>query len=188
MRILIAEDESIIRMGLKSMLQEMGHKVYAASDGQKALDMAREHSPDLAILDIKMPHLNGLQVAENLARTQPMPILLLTAFSQQELIEIASDLPIQGYLVKPIQPQELSAAISVASKRFADNQTLESEKIKLEEKLAARKIIDRAKGKLMDEGLSEDEAYRFLQKQARDNHRSMKETAEAVLNQEMPGT
>ncbi len=118
MRILIAEDESIIRMGLKSMLQEHDHKVYAAADGREALQLARNHSPDLAILDIKMPHLNGLQVAETLARTQPMPILLLTAFSQKELVDIATDLPIQGYLVKPIQPQELSAAIAVASKTF----------------------------------------------------------------------
>lgn len=182
MRILIAEDESIIRMGLKSMLQDLGHKVYAARDGEAALDAARTHNPDLAILDIKMPKLNGLQVAAALARSQPMPILLLTAFSQQELVEIATDLPIQGYLVKPIQQQELSAAIAVASKRFADSQALESEKIKLENKLAARKIIDRAKGKLMDEGLSEEEAYLYLQKQARDKHQSMQKTAEAFLD------
>ena len=168
-------------MGLKSMLQEMDHKVYAAADGREALRLARQHSPDLAILDIKMPHTNGLQVAETLARTQPMPILLLTAFSQRELVDIATELPIQGYLVKPIQPQELSAAIAVASKRFAESQALESEKLKLEEKLAARKIIDRAKGKLMVEGLSEETAYRFLQKQARDHNQTLKETAEAVL-------
>jgi len=181
MRILIADDESLIRMGLKSMLQEMEHKVYAAADGREALKLAKLHFPDLAILDIKMPELNGLQVAETLARIQPMPILLLTAFSQRELVDIATDLPIQGYLVKPIQPQELSAAIAVASKRFADSQALESEKRKLEEKLAARKLIDRAKGKLMDEGLSEDEAYRFLQTQARNKHQSMRQTAESIL-------
>lgn len=181
MRILIAEDESIIRLGLKSMLQEMGHKVYAAADGREALQLARYHAPDLAVLDIKMPHKNGLEVAQTLSRTQPMPILLLTAFSQKELVDIATELPIQGYLVKPIQPQELSAAISVATKRFADNQALEIEKLKLEEKLAARITLDRAKGKLMKEGLSEENAYRFLQKHARDNNQTMQETAEAIL-------
>ncbi len=181
MRILIAEDESIIRLGLKSMLQEMGHKVYAASDGRSALDLAQEYDPDLAILDIKMPTLNGLQVAEKLSRTQPMPILLLTAFSQQELVEIASDLPIQGYLVKPIKAQDLSAAITVAHKRFTEGQALRSENVQLEDKLATRKIIDRAKGVLMDGGLSEEEAYHFLQKQARDKQQTMKETAESLL-------
>ncbi|MDX1415316.1 MAG: response regulator [Candidatus Promineifilaceae bacterium] len=182
MRILIADDEPIIRMGLKSMLQELNHKVYAAVDGREALQLAKQHRPELAILDIKMPKLNGLQVADTLARTQPMPILLLTAFSQAELVDIATELPIQGYLVKPIQPQELSAAIAVASKRFADQQALESEKIKLEERLAARKLIDRAKGKLMGQGYSEEDAYRILQKQARDNNQTMKQVAEAVLN------
>lgn len=182
MRILIAEDESIIRMGLKSMLQEMGHTVYAASNGQQAMDLAFSHDPDLAILDIKMPKLNGLQVAQNLAQTHPMPILLLTAFSQQELVDIASDLPIQGYLVKPIKPQDLSAAIAVAHKRFAESQALQSEKMTLEDKLASRKIIDRAKGILMNEGLSEEEAYHFIQKQARDKQQTMKETAEDLLS------
>ena len=104
MRILIAEDESIIRMGLKSMLQEMGHEVFAAADGREALQLARHYLPDLAILDIKMPKTDGLQAAKTLARTQPMPILLLTAFSQQDLVDQATELPIQGYLVKPIHP------------------------------------------------------------------------------------
>jgi response regulator NasT len=181
MRILIAEDESIIRMGLKSMLQEMGHEVFAAANGRDALQLARRFTPDLAILDIRMPYTDGLQVAKVLDRTQPMPILLLTAFSQQDLIDQATELPIQGYLVKPIQPQELSAAIAVATKRFAETQELEAEKIKLQEKLAAQKLIERAKGKLIEAGLSEEEAYRFLQQQARKNRRSMEAVAQAVL-------
>ena len=128
-----------------------------------------------------MPYTDGLQVAKVLDRTQPMPILLLTAFSQQDLIDQAAELPIQGYLVKPIQPQELSAAIAVATKRFAETQALEADKIKLQEKLAAQKLIDRAKGKLIEAGLSEEEAYRFLQQQARKNRRSMLEVAQALL-------
>ena len=181
MRILIAEDESIIRMGLKSMLQEMGHEVYAAADGREALQLARHHSPDMAILDIKMPKTDGLQAAKTLARTQPMPILLLTAYSQQDLVDRATELPIQGYLVKPVQPPELSAAITVARKRFAETQALEADKVRLEEQLETRKLVERAKGKLMERGLSEEEAYRVLQQHARANRMSLKEVAEAVL-------
>lgn len=128
-----------------------------------------------------MPHTDGLQFAKVLDHTQPMPILLLTAFSQQDLIDQATELPIQGYLVKPIQPQELSAAIAVATKRFAETQQLEAEKIKLQEKLAAQKMIERAKGKLIEAGLNEEEAYRFLQQQARKNRLSIQEVAQAVL-------
>lgn len=181
MRILIADDEAIIRLGLKAMLQEMGHEVLAATNGREALEMARRHYPDLAILDIKMPYTDGLQAAHTLSRTQPMAILLLTAFSEQDLIEKATDLPIQGYLVKPIKPEELSAAIAVASKRFAETQVLVRENVKLEQRLAARKLVDQAKGKLMEKGLSEEEAYRFVQQQARSNRQSMQEAAEAIL-------
>lgn len=181
MRILIADDESIIRMGLKAMLQEMGHEVYAATNGREALQMARSHAPDLAILDIKMPYTDGLQAARTLSRTQPIPILLLTAFGEQELIEKATDLPIQGYLIKPLQPAELSAAIAVAVKRFDEAQALVARSTALEEQLAARKVIDQAKGKLMQSGLSEEEAYRLVQKHARNNRQSMLEAAQAIL-------
>ena len=181
MRILIAEDESIIRMGLKSMLQEMGHEVFAAADGREALQLARHHLPNLAILDIKMPKTDGLQVAKTLARTQPMPILLLTAFSQQDLVDEATELPIQAYLVKPIQPPELSAAIAVATKRFAESEILRAEKARLEEQLVSRKLVEQAKGKLMEKGLTEEEAYLALQKHARSNRMSLKEVAQALL-------
>ena len=181
MRILIADDESIIRMGLKAMLVGMGHEVLTAVNGREALEMARRHQPDLAVLDIKMPFTNGLQVAETLSRTNPLPILMLTAFSEQDLIEEASSLPIHGYLIKPIEPEELSAAIAVARKRFADNQVLTQKALQLEETLESRKIIDRAKGKLMEKGLSEEDAYHLIQTQARSLNKSMKLVALAIL-------
>lgn len=181
MRILIAEDEAIIRMGLKAMLQEMGHEVYAAADGREALRLARQFEPDMAILDIKMPKTDGLQAAQTLARIQPMPILLLTAFSQADLVERATELPIQGYLLKPVLAPELSAAIAVATKRFAESKALEAENAELEEKLETRKLVEKAKGKLMERGLSEEEAYHVLQQHARANRLTLKEVAEAVL-------
>jgi response regulator NasT len=181
MKILIADDESIIRLGLKAMLQEMGHQVLAATNGREALQMARRHRPELAILDIKMPFTDGLQAARTLSLTQPMPILLLTAYSQQDLIEKATDLPIHGYLIKPVKPEELTAAIAVARKRFGESQTLAERTEELQETLEMRKLIDRAKGKLMQTGLSEEEAYRALQKRARDRRQSMAEVARAIL-------
>jgi AmiR/NasT family two-component response regulator len=181
MKILIADDESIIRMGLKAMLQEMGHEVLAATNGREALAMARRHQPDLAILDIKMPYTDGLQAAKTLARTQPLPILLLTAFSERDLIEKATELPIQGYLIKPIKQEELTAAIAVAHKRFADNQALVQRAGQLEDTLATRKLVDRAKGKLMATGMTEEEAYRTLQQRARDSRQSLRQVAEAML-------
>ncbi len=183
MRILIADDESIIRMGLKAMLVEMGHEVVSAVNGREALDMARRHQPEMAILDIKMPFSNGLQVAQTLSRTQPMPILVLTAFSEHDLIEEASELPIHGYLIKPIKPEELAAAIAVAHKRFADAQRLNEKATQLEEMLESRKLIDRAKGKLMAKGLSEADAYHFIQTQARNLNKSMKLVALAILKE-----
>lgn len=181
MRILIAEDESIIRMGLKAMLQDMGHEVFAAADGRTALQLAQLNKPEMAILDIKMPKVDGLEVAKTLSRVQPMPILLLTAFSQEDLVDQATELPIQGYLVKPIQSPELSAAITLAKKRFAEKQALEAENVRLEERLETRKLVDMAKGKLMEKGLSEEEAYRALQQHARNNRLSIREVAEAIL-------
>lgn len=183
MRILIADDESIIRMGLKGMLNDLGHEVLAAANGREALQLARRHNPDLAILDIKMPYTTGLQAAKTLGKTQPMPILLLTAFSEQDLIEEAGNLPIQGYLIKPIKPEELSAAITIASKRFEDTLTLQQRADKLENELVTRKLIDRAKGKLMASGLSEEEAYNTIQQQARANRQSMRQVAITILNQ-----
>jgi response regulator NasT len=181
MRILIADDESIIRMGLKSMLQELGHEVMTATNGREAVQMVRRHQPDLAILDIKMPYTDGMQAAQTLARLHPLPVLLLTAFSDQELIEAATDLPIQGYLIKPVKSEELAAAIAVAAKRFSENEMLQERADKLENELITRKLIDRAKGKLMAAGLTEEEAYRAIQQRARENQQSMRQVAQAIL-------
>jgi response regulator NasT len=181
MRILIADDESIIRMGLKSILQELGHEVLTAVNGRDALEMARRHHPDLAILDIKMPYTDGLQAAKTLARSQPMPILLLTAFSEQDLIDKATDLPIHGYLIKPVKPEELSAAITVASKRFLESQALQEEAKKLAEALKTRKLLDKAKAKLMATGMSEEEAYKTIQTKARNGRKTLRAIAREIL-------
>ncbi len=183
MRILIADDESIIRLGIKAMLNELGHEVLAASNGREALQMAQRHQPDLAILDIKMPYTDGLQAVKTLARNHPMPILLLTAFSEQDLIEEAADLPIQGYLLKPIKQEELAAAIAIAVHRFQDTAHLQQRADKLEDELVTRKLIDRAKSKLMAAGLTEDEAYQTIQQRARTNRQSMRQVALSILQQ-----
>lgn len=186
MKILIADDESIIRMGLKSMLQELGHAVWAATNGREALQMARRQPFDLAILDIKMPFTDGLQAAKTLSKNHPMPIILLTAYSQDDLIEKAADLPIHGYLIKPIKREELSAAIAIATKRFQELISLAEEKLQLAQALEERKTIEKAKGKLMKTGLNEEEAYLWLQKHARDNRKSMHQAALTVLRWAKP--
>lgn len=181
MLILIADDESIIRMGLKSMLEVMGHQVLAATNGREAIRIVERQHPDLAILDIRMPYTDGLHAARSIMATCPIPILFLTAFSEQDLIARATDLPIQGYLIKPIQPDELSAAITLAVKRFAESRALAEQAAQLEAELAARKLIDRAKGRLMQEGLSEEEAYRSIQERARRERITLAAAAAAVL-------
>lgn len=182
MRILIADDESIIRMGLKQMLSEMGHYVVSASNGREALQMARKHLPDLAILDIKMPHTDGIKVAQSLAKSNPLPIIMLTAFSDDDLIARASNLPIQGYLVKPVREGELKAAIAVACRRFEESKELRLNNQRLAIALETRKLVDRAKGKLMvEKGLNEEDAYRLLQMRARDSQKSMADIANGIL-------
>ena len=181
MRILIADDESIIRLGLKAMLAEMGHEVISAMNGREAIQMAKRQLPDLAILDIKMPFTDGLQAAKAICRERPIPILILTAFSDSDLIEKATDLPIQGYLIKPIQPADLTAAISVATKRFEEGKELTERAQQLEEDIKTRKLVERAKGKLMLTGLSEEDAYRALQIHARKNRMTMGDAARSIL-------
>jgi response regulator NasT len=183
MRILIADDEPIIRMGLQSMLEELGHEVITAANGREALQQARHHQPQMAILDIKMPYTDGLQAAATLSRNQPLPILLLTAYSDRELIDQATDLPIHGYLVKPVNAGELAAAISVAAKRFEESQQLRSRSSQLEEQLETRKLVDRAKAVLIASGLSEEAAYKVIQQQARNSGHSMRQVALAILKQ-----
>ena len=184
MRVLIADDESIIRLGLRSMLREMGHEVLAAANGREALEMARNHPVDLAILDIKMPFTDGLQAAKTLARLNPIPIIMLTAYSDQELIDKATDLPIHGYLVKPVQKGDIAAAIAVAVKRFQDAQQLQQQADDLHQQLETRKLLDRAKARLMEmQNLSEDEAYHTIQTVARQQQQTIRQIAEAILRQ-----
>ncbi len=181
MRILIADDESIIRLGLRAMLQRLGHEVVMAPNGREALQRAREIQFDLAILDIKMPLTDGLQAARVLSQRQPLPIILLTAFSEQDLVERATDLPVHGYLVKPVQEEALAAAIAVAHKRFSESLQLQAQAEKLAGQLAARKLIERAKGQLMAQGLSEEAAYQTLQQEARSRRLSLQQVALGVL-------
>jgi len=181
MRILIADDESIIRLGLKAMLQELGHEVISAMNGREAIQMAKTQQPEMAILDIMMPYTDGLQAAKAINENRPVPILLLTAFSDMDLIEKATDLPIQGYLIKPVQPAELTAAISVARKRFEEKSALLVRAEQLAEDIKTRKLVERAKGRLMKSGLSEEGAYRALQLHARKNRMSMRDAAGDIL-------
>lgn len=181
MRILIADDEPIIRMGLKVMLEDMGHSVTAVANGREALEHFRRRPPELAVLDIDMPFTNGLQAAQTMSKLRPIPIIILTAYGQDHLIEKASTLPIHGYLIKPVTPQALSAAIAVAVKRTAERERLTAEKENLAGKLEERKVIERAKGKLMADGMTEEEAYQILQKEARSSRKSLKEVAENLI-------
>jgi len=184
MRILIAEDESIIRMGLCRILEDAGHQVVAAPDGRTAVKLARQSGPDLAILDIKMPGMDGLEAARTIYRRRPLPIVLLTAYGDRELVEQAAGLPVMAYLIKPINERELLATVEVVAARFAEHQWLCQQTTELEERLATRKVVERAKGVLMQrEGLSEENAYRHLQRQARQEQRTMRQVAEAILRQ-----
>ncbi len=181
MKILVAEDESIIRMGLKSMLEGMGHTVWTAVNGREALQMIRNDPFDLTILDIKMPYTDGIQAAKTICKSFPLPILMLTAHSDDELIEKATDLPIQGYLIKPVKREELHAAITVARKRFNEFAKLIEDNNKLSQALEERKIIEQAKGRLMKSGLEEQAAYKWLQKHARDHQQTIHKSALMVL-------
>jgi response regulator NasT len=183
-RVLIAEDEALIRLDLKEMLEEEGYAVVAeVGDGQQAVEQARALRPDLVILDIQMPVLDGLSAAEQIASARVAPVIVLTAFSQRELVERARDAGAMAYLVKPFSKNDLVPAIEVARARFAELAALDSEVRTLEDRLAARKVIEQAKGRLMSEqGLSEAEAFRWIQQKAMNERTSMKALAEAILS------
>jgi len=187
LRILVADDESIIRMGLRTMLTALGHQVQLAADGREALNLARSGRFDLALLDIEMPLTDGLEAAKVLARKHPMAIVILTAYSDPDLIERAAHLPIQGYLVKPVNERDLAAALEVAVARFEDAQAAAGQNAALLGKLEARKVVERAKGLLMQTGLTEDEAYQTLQRQARAARLTLQQAAEAVLREKGAG-
>ncbi len=182
-RIIIADDESLIRLDLREMLGHLGYDVIAeAGDGRTALDLAKKLQPDLVIMDIKMPEVDGIMAAEELTRERIAPVVLLTAYSDQGLVERAKEAGVVGYVVKPFRETELMPVIELCMARFAEFRSLESEVGKLEEALEARKLIERAKGVLMEvHGLRESEAFHRIRKTSMDARKSMKEVAEAIL-------
>jgi response regulator NasT len=182
-RVLIAEDEALIRMDLAEMLGEQGYEVVGqAADGARAVELAEELRPDLVILDVKMPVLDGISAAERIAGERIAPVVILTAFSQRELVERARDAGAMAYLVKPFSPGDLVPAIEMAASRFTELQALEQEVAGLQDRLDTRRAVDRAKAVLQSElGLSEPDAFRWIQKTAMDLRRSMREVAEGVV-------
>ncbi len=183
-RVVVAEDEAIIRMDLREMLQEEGYDVVAeCGRGDEAVALVREHSPDVALLDIKMPGMDGISAAREIAADRLTAVVLVTAFSQRELIEEASDAGVQGYVVKPFERHDLTPAIEVAIARFRSEKALAEQVTDVEERLETRKVLDRAKGVLMDrDGLREQDAFGFLQKTAMTSRRPMRAVADDVLS------
>jgi response regulator NasT len=183
-RILVAEDETIIRLDLIEMLTESGYEVVAqAENGALAIELAKQFKPDLAILDVKMPEVDGITAAEQIISISP--VLMLTAFSQRELVERARDAGVMAYVVKPFSISDLVPAIEIAISRHRQMKSLEEEVADLYERLETRKIIDRAKGILMKAmGLSEPESFSWIQKTAMDRRISMKQVAQAIISPE----
>ena len=183
-RVLIAEDEALIRLDLREMLEEEGFERRRRGRRRRAGGRAGRPScsPDLVICDVKMPKMDGITAAAQIAGTRIAPVVMLTAFSQRDLIERARDAGAMAYLVKPFQKRDLLPAIEMATSRFAEIKALEAEVSGLRERLEARKLIERAKGALMTKhGLSEPEAFRWIQRAAMDNRTSMRAVAEVVL-------
>jgi two-component system, response regulator PdtaR len=189
-RVVLAEDEALIRLDLAEMLGEEGYDVIGqAADGDSALALVRELRPDLAILDVKMPKLDGIAAAERIARQRIAPVLMLTAFSQRDLVERARDAGAMAYLVKPFAQADLVPAIEMARSRFAELAALEAEVLDLTDRLATRKAVDRAKGVLQKElSLTEPDAFRWIQKTAMDLRLSMRQVAEGVVEHGVPGS
>ncbi|MFF4477936.1 ANTAR domain-containing response regulator [Streptomyces sp. NPDC001520] len=182
-RVVIAEDEALIRLDLKEMLEEEGYSVVGeAGDGETAVALAQEHRPDLVILDVKMPVLDGISAAERIAADRIAPVLMLTAFSQRELVERARDAGAMAYLVKPFSKSDVVPAIEMAVSRFTELKTLEQEVADLSQRLETRKLVDRAKSVLQTQyGLTEPAAFRWIQKTSMDRRLSMQQVAEAVI-------
>ncbi len=182
-RVIVADDESLIRLDLKEMLTNLGYLVVGeAGDGVSAVNLARELKPELVVMDIKMPNMDGIAAAKILTEEHIAPVLLLTAFSQQDLVERAKEAGVVGYIVKPFREQELVPAIEVALERFREFRALEKEVNDLKDAFETRKLVDRAKGLLMDtQGLTEAEAFRKIQKMSMNSRKSMREIADAIL-------
>jgi len=183
-RVLVAEDEALIRLDLVEMLREEGYDVVGeAADGARAVELAEQLRPDLVVLDVKMPVLDGISAAERIAGRRLAAVVMLTAFSQRELVERARDAGAMAYLVKPFSKADLTPAIEVALSRFAEIRALEAEVADLGERLETRKLVDRAKAALQGRfGMSEPEAFRWIQKAAMDRRLSMREVAGTVLS------
>lgn len=183
LRILIADDESLRLMSLREQLEKMGHRVIAeAGDGRGAADLARDLKPDLAILDIKMPELDGIAAAEIMMNERPLPIILLTAYSEKDLAERAASAHVSAYLMKPVSESDLLPAIALATSRFAEFQSLHKEVSDLREALETRKLVERAKGILMRRlDLTEEEAFRRLQRRSQNENKKLGEIAEAII-------
>lgn len=182
-RVLVAEDEALIRLDLVEMLREEGYDVAGeAADGEEAIKLATELNPDLVILDVKMPKVDGIEAAQQIAGNRIAPVVILTAFSQRDLVERARDAGAMAYLVKPFAKRDLVPAIELAMSRFGELAALEQEVAGLTERLETRKVVERAKGVLMTkQGLSEPEAFRWVQRTAMDRRTTMKAVAEAVI-------
>jgi response regulator NasT len=189
-RVVIAEDEAIIRLDLKETLEEEGYEVVGETGrGDEAIELVRRLEPDLAILDIKMPGLDGLAAAREISTEKKAAVLILTAFSQRDLIEQARDAGALAYLVKPFQKSELIPAVEVALGRFNEIRALADQNLSLAEQLETRKLVDRAKGRLMDNfGLSEADAFRFVQKTAMDTRQTLKAVAQSVIDGQLTPT
>ena len=183
MRVLIADDDPIIRLDLKQMLENLGYDVVAeAGDGQQAVQLARETNPEICILDVKMPVMDGIEAVNITTDENIAPTILLTAYSDRELVDRAKAAGVFAYLVKPFKPSDLPPSIEVARSRFEQNLHLSKEVTTLQDRLEARKLVDRAKGILMDEQkLSEAEAYRRIQIQSMNLRKTMREVAEAII-------
>lgn len=183
MRILIAEDETIIRLDLRGLLESAGYEVVAeARDGEEAVEFAREHEPDLALMDVKMPRLDGIEAARRILEERPIPIVMLSAFGDQELVARAVEVGVFGYLVKPFREQDIVPAIQAARARYDELVAARTEAGSLQEALVARKVIERAKGLLMEkESLSENDAFARLRKASQVSGRPLKVIAEAVI-------
>ena len=183
-RVLVAEDEALIRLDLVEMLREEGYQVVGeAGDGEEAVRLAGELRPDLVILDVKMPKMDGIEAASVIAKDRIAPVVILTAFSQRDLVERARDAGAMAYLVKPFAKRDLVPAVELAMSRFSELQALENEVASLTDRLETRKVIERAKGLLMsDQNMTEPEAFRWIQRTAMDRRTTMKAVAEAVVD------
>ncbi|QBJ98481.1 response regulator [Rhodococcus sp. ABRD24] len=183
-RVVVAEDEALIRLDLVEMLREEGYDVVGeAGDGQRAVELAEELRPDLVIMDVKMPRRDGIDAASEIAAKRIAPVVILTAFSQRELVERARDAGAMAYLVKPFSKADLVPAVELAASRFTEISLLEREVANLSDRLETRKIIERAKGLLMQsQNLSEPEAFKWIQRAAMDGRTTMKAVAEVVLD------